>query len=123
MELTLIHQGGTQVSVDCERQFSHTFDLLSLIPSENNKDSPPQPLIDPIGYGKAAYNALFQNGTLARNGLDAAPARIVLTTSNDELQAVPWEYAYDGRQFIVACYPFVRGLSREQRIATPELAE
>ena len=126
MELVLTRQLGTQVAVACNGQLSHTFDLRRLIP--NDRKEPPQPLEGPVAYGKAVYTALFAAGTASRRELESAPKRILLVSTDNELDAVPWEYAYgayglpagsDG--FLVLECHFVRGLPTGQRIAPPEL--
>ncbi len=124
MELTLTRQANTMtVKVACNGQPSHTFDLRALFPGQKGL---PQPLDDPIAYGKAIFQALFPAGTAAYKALDAVPERILLVALDDELDAVPWEYAYrpdgigsDG--FVVLECPFVRGLPAEQRIDPPQL--
>src|SRR5256884_3851935 len=114
MELVLTRQAGTQVAVVCDRQPSHTFGLRTLVP--NDQQEPPQPLEGPVAYGKAVYAALFAAGTASRRELESAPKRIVLVSTDNELDAVPWEYAYgaygspagsDG--FLVLECHFVRG--------------
>src|SRR5260221_11542694 len=92
MELTLIRQAEHQVLVTCDSQSSHPFDLLRLIPDAEK--GPPQPLDDPVAYGRAIYGALFPPGTLARRALDKKPERLLLVTTGSELDAFPWEYAY-----------------------------
>ena len=121
MELTLTRQSGTQVQVTCDGQPSHDFDLQSLVPAEEGQAGLPQPLKDPVAYGKAAYQALFPAGSPAHRGLEATPERILLVTTDDTTDAVPWEYAYGPDGFLVAEYPFVRGLPPEKRIAPPTL--
>jgi hypothetical protein len=124
MELTLVRQAGTQVLVTCDGQPSHTFDLLTLVPGEKG---PPQPLDDPVAYGKAVYQALFQPETAARRELDAMPERILLVTTDDTIDAIPWEYAYglygaeDSENFLVLACHFVRGLPDDQRIEPPKM--
>ncbi len=49
------------------------------------------------------------------------PERILLVATDDAIDAIPWEYAYGPDGFLVAEYPFARGLPPEQRIATPVL--
>src|SRR3712207_3682814 len=121
MELTLTRQTSTHVAVVCDDQHSHSFDLLTLIPDEKLADRPPQPLHDPIAYGKALYHALFPANTPARQALDAMPERILLVTLDDAVQALPWEYVYGPDGFIVLDCHFVRGLPTEQRIDPPLL--
>ena len=126
MELTLTHQSNTQVAVACDGQPSHTFDLRQLVPDENVPGRPPQPLADPVVYGRAVHQALFPPDTPAAQALAAGPERILLvatdpsTSSGQALQAVPWEYAY-GDDFLVLDCPFVRGLPPDRRIAPPAL--
>jgi tetratricopeptide (TPR) repeat protein len=119
MELTLTRQDGNQVLVTCDGQASHSFDLRTLLPNARNE--PPQPLEDPVKYGKAAYRALFAPETLAQRKLEATPERILLITTDNDLDAVPWEYAHGPAGFIVQDYPFVRGLPVDQRIDPPAL--
>ena len=89
MELVLTRKAGTQVAVTCDGQTSHTFDLRTLIP--NDRKEPPQPLEGPVTYGKAVYAALFAAGTVSRRELESAPKRILLVSTDNELDAVPWE--------------------------------
>ncbi len=124
MELTLARQGETQVLVTCDGQASHTFDVRTLIPG---KQGLPQPLDDPVAYGKAVYQALFPTETVARRELDALPERILLIATDDTLDAISWEYAYglygadDVEHFLVLSCHFVRGLPPDQRIEPPAL--
>ena len=124
MELTLARQAGTQVFVTCGGQLSHTFDLLTLAPGEQG---PPQPVDDPVAYGKAVYQALFPPETAARRELDAKPERILLVTTDDSIDTIPWEYAYglynaeESENFLVLACQFVRGLPLDQRIHPPAL--
>src|ERR1700730_1992827 len=121
MEITLTRQGGTQVQVTCDGQPSHSFDLQSLMPAAEGQPGLPQPLDDPVTYGKAAYSALFPSASPGRRTLDAMPDRILLVTTDDAIDAIPWEYTYGPDGFLVAEYPFVRGLPPDQRIAPPVL--
>src|SRR5260370_13048733 len=117
MELTLAHhtdQHDTQISVTCDVQFSHTFDLLTLVP--NSESRLPQPLDDPIAYGKAIYQALFPPGTLAQLTLSKGPERLLFVLTDDDLDAIAWEYAYGPTGFLVLECRVVRGLPVEQRI-------
>ncbi len=124
MELTLTRRDGTQVTVTYDGQFSHKFDLLTLFPGEKG---PPQPLDDPVVYGKAVYQALFPQETVARRELDAMPERILLVTTDDSCDTILWEYAYglygaeDVENFLVLACHFVRGLPLDQRIPPPVL--
>src|SRR5579872_2607810 len=120
MELVLTRQSGTQVLVSCDNQPSHYFDLNTLVP--NDDKDPPHPLDDPIAYGKAVYRALFLSQTPARQALEYAPERILLVSSSNDLDTIPWEYVY-GRYgsevsegFLVLDCHFIRGLPLEQRI-------
>src|SRR5260221_3253842 len=131
MELTLIQQAKPQFLVTCDSKSPHPFAPLGLIPDA--KKGPPQPLDDPVAYGRAIYGALFPPGTLARRALDKKPERILLVTTDSELDAFPWEYAYGSygiadpqepggsESFLVVECPFVRGLPADQRIDPPVL--
>lgn len=89
MELTLEQQTETQVSVTCDGQASHTFDLQPLLlNSEKNEQAL---LDDPIAYGRKLYTALFPLHTLAQHALAAKPKRLLLVAIGKHLDAVPWE--------------------------------
>jgi len=118
MELTLTRQDGNQVLVTCNNHASHTFDLQTLLSSEQTLSSP---LVHPIAYGTTIAQALFAPDTPASRTLDALPERIVLVTADDALDAIPWEFTYIQGDFLVVQFPFVRGLPAEQRIAPPQL--
>src|SRR5438132_3808729 len=125
MELTLTRQVGTQVAVTCDGQPSHTFDLRTLIPDDEGS---PHPIDNPLAYGKTLYTALFPPETPARRALDNMPERILLVAIGNDLDAIPWEYAYpygseDPGTFLVTTCHFVRGLPAAQRIPPPALQE
>ncbi len=103
MELTLTCMTETQVLVTCNGRTSHTFDLLTLILVDNDLSHPPD---DPIAYGKAIYQALFPQETAAWSALHANPDRILFVSTDDIIDAIPWEYAYG---------------PADQRIASPTL--
>jgi tetratricopeptide (TPR) repeat protein len=109
----------TEVVVTCNDVFSHTFDLHTLIPARTN--GLPHPIPDPVTYGKALYAALFPPDSLAYQALAAKPRRILLVAADEELDALPWEYAStSGPSGCIACRcSFVRGLPTEQRSAPP----
>ncbi|MEO6893179.1 MAG: hypothetical protein ABI456_25390 [Ktedonobacteraceae bacterium] len=93
MELHLARSDArqTEVSVTCNGALSHTFDLRTLMPA-----STPgllHPIRDPVTYGKALYAALFAPDSLAEQALAAKPSRILLVALDEELDALPWEYA------------------------------
>jgi tetratricopeptide (TPR) repeat protein len=119
MELTLAHQTETEITVTCDGQHSHTFEVRTLLP--NREKGLPHPLDDPMAYGIAVYLALFPPESLAHHGLETIPERILLVTTDNDLDAVPWEYAYGPDGFLVLECHFVRGLPAEQRIAPPTL--
>jgi tetratricopeptide (TPR) repeat protein len=124
MELTLARQDvtTTQVSVSCDGQPSHTFDLHALIPDD--EQGLPGPFKDATAYGAALFAALFAPGTAASTALSLEygqeQARVLLVTSDEMLETIPWEYAYGPDGFLVCDLSFVRGLPSEQRIAPPE---
>src|SRR5437879_2254766 len=112
MELTLSHQTETEITVTCDGQPSHTFDVRTL--SLKSEKERPHPLDDPVRYGEAAYRALFPPGTHARHALETMPDRILLVSPDTDLDAIPWEYAYGTDGFLVLECHFVRGLPFEQ---------
>src|SRR5713226_1044053 len=73
LDITLTRQSGTQVQVTCDGQPSHSFDLQSLALAQKGQPGLPQPLDDPVAYGKAAYQALFPAGSPAQQALEAMP--------------------------------------------------
>src|SRR5947209_4492448 len=125
MELTLTRQDGMQVQVTCDEQPSHSFDIRALVPDDEKKLR--HPLADPVAYGKAIYAALFPPETAASRALAGEPERILLVTTDDDLDAIPWEYAYgvygtdDTDDFLVLQCHVVRGLPAGQRIDPPTL--
>ena len=121
MEITLTWQDEMQVQVACDGQYSHAFDLQPLALAAEGRSELPPPLKDPVAFGKAAFQALFPAGLPARRALYAMPDRILLVTNHSAIDAIPWEYAYGPDGFLVANYPFVRGLPPAQRIAPSEL--
>lgn len=124
MELTLARQAGTQILITCDSKPSHTFDILTLVPGEQG---PPQPIDDPIAYGKAVYKALFPPESVAQRELEAQPERILLVSTDDTIESVPWEYAYglygaeDVETFLVLACHVVRGLPSDLRIEPPKM--
>src|SRR5947208_2475759 len=119
MELTLIHLNETEIGVTCNGQHSHIFDALTLISNKEKELS--QPIDDLMAYGNAVYLALFPSGTLALHALETKPEHILIVTTDNDLDAIPWEYAYGPDGFLVLECHFVRGLPAEQRIAPPIL--
>ena len=117
MELTLAHQTETEITVTCDGQPSHTFDVRTL--SLNNEKERPHQLDDPVAYGEAIYRALFPPESLARHRLETIPERILLVTTDSDLDAIAWEYVYGPDGFLVLECHFVRGLPADQRIAPP----
>ena len=125
MELTLTHHSATQISVSCNGETSHTFDM-SIIPLPYANALPE--LIDPQAYGRAVYQALFLPDSLARRMLDGEPERLLLVLTADDLDVVGWEYAYgpyadEPDDYLASSFQIVRGLPPDQRIAPPTLDE
>jgi tetratricopeptide (TPR) repeat protein len=123
IELTLKHQNETNISVICDGQPSHFFDLHLL--SLNNDEGITHPPVDPVAYGKAIYQALFPLGTPAQLALEHTLSmispRLLLVTTDEELDAVPWEYIHGPEGFLIPECHFVRGLPIDQRMTPPEL--
>lgn len=107
MELVLTRQEGSQVLVTCGGQPSHTFDVLALVPNEKNL---PSPIDNPIAYGTALFQALFAPASIALQALEGMPERILLVAGDNQIDALPWEYAYGPDGFLVCETHFVRGL-------------
>lgn len=119
MEIMLTRQAETQIDVHCNSQYSHTFALPSLLLEEEPLKA--RLLHDPMGYGQLLYAALFPSGTLALKHLEQGPEPIVLVTSGDDLDAIPWEYLCGPDGFLVRERHFSRGLPTGQRIPAPIL--
>ncbi len=128
MEISLALQSGTTVSVTCDGQPSHTFDLLNLTPDKKIAGRPPQPLAKPAEYGRAVYEALFPAKSVANRMLaselkqPADKKRLLLVATTTGLEAVAWEYAVDPQAGLLASLlPFVRGLGASDRKAPPAM--
>jgi hypothetical protein len=128
MEISLALQSGTTVSVTCDGQPSHTFDLLNLTPDKKIAGRPPQPLAKPAEYGQAVYAALFPAKSVASRMLASElkqPAdrkRLLLVATTTSLEAVAWEYAMEPQGgFLASLLPFVRGLGASDRKAPPAM--
>jgi len=128
MEISLALQSGTTVSVTCDGQPSHTFDLLNLTPDKKIAGRPPQPLAKPAEYGRAVYDALFPAKSVASRMLaselkqPADKKRLLLVATTTSLEAVAWEYACDPQgAFLVTLLPFVRGLGASDRKNPPAM--
>lgn len=121
MELILSRPDRTtwQVDVACDGQHSHTFDVSTLLPGEAK--GLPHALVDPVSYGKALYGALFPSESPARLALDAHPARLLLVALDEELDALPWEYACGPDGALASVCAFVRGLPQAQRAQPPTM--
>ena len=127
MEISLALQSGTTVSVTCDGQPSHTFDLLSLTPDKKIAGRPPQPLAKPAEYGRAVYDALFPAKSVASRMLaselkqPAGKKRLLLVATTTSLEAVAWEYACGTEGYLVSLLPFVRGLGASDRKTPPAM--
>ncbi len=128
MEISLALQSGTTVSVTCDGQPSHTFDLLNLTPDKKIAGRPPQPLVKPVAYGLAVFAALFPAKSVASRMLASElkqPAdrkRLLLVATTTSLEAVAWEYAVEPQGgFLASLLPFVRGLGASDRKAPPAM--
>lgn len=123
MELILAHQTDqhdTKISVTCDGKFSHTFDLLALLPNDDKSIH----ALDgnPVAYGNAIYVALFPSGTPAQQALSKAPERVLLVLADEDLDAIGWEYAYGPTGFLVLEHHVVRSLSADDCIDLPMLS-
>ena len=127
MEISLALQSGTTVSVTCDGQPSHTFDLLNLTPDKKIAGRPPQPLAKPAEYGRAVYDALFPAKSMAGRMLASelkqpvGKKRLLLVASTTSLEAVAWEYACGGEGYLASLLPFVRGLGASDRKDPPAM--
>jgi hypothetical protein len=117
MELILRHQTDSQISVDCDSKFSHAFDLCQLT------KEPSRPFADVAIYGRILYQALFPAGTSAQITLDGTIERLLLVTTDSNLDEIIWEYTYGPNGFLVLDRPFVRGVPADQRINPPLLED
>src|SRR5947208_1016736 len=103
MELTLSRQDATttQVSVTCDGQYSHSFDLRALFPDKEH--GLPGPFEDAAAYGRALFAALFAQGSAASAALsreyEQEQGRVLLVAADETLEMIPWEYAYGADGF------------------------
>src|SRR6266487_2752773 len=120
MELTLMRQVGTRINAICDGQLSHSFDLRLLLLKTGEEI-----FANPVAYGKQLYEALFPPHTPAHYALatllGAMPGGLLLVTGDDDLDAIPWEYAYGPDGFLVQECHVARGLSVDQRLVPPTL--
>src|SRR5438067_13135120 len=97
MELTLTRQDvtTTRVSVSCNGQPSHHFDLHMVIPGDEH--GLPGPFKDAVAYGTALFAALFPTGSASSDALSLEyaqeQARVLLVAADETLETIPWEYA------------------------------
>jgi tetratricopeptide (TPR) repeat protein len=121
MELTLTRQdaSSSQVTVDCDGQYSHIFALTTLISHKGH--GLPRPIDDPIAYGRALFAVLFPPDSLAHKTFIQKPKRILLVANDDTVDALPWEYVYGPGGFVVCTCSFVRGLPARERIDPPDM--
>ena len=120
MELILKKDPNNQVGVECDGQFSHAFDFITLILDQQNEQVVPA---NPVEAGTRLFDSLFSEGTLARQAWNSHPKRIVLVTEDVELEAIAWEYLHSPDGFIVLDVKFVRGLPALRRLPTPDLGQ
>jgi len=121
MELILTRPDATasQVTVTCDGQTSHTFDLSALPP--NAVSGLRRPPADPVAHGSVLHAALFPPGSLAQQALAAKPKRIVFVAPDYVLDGIPWEYTYGPGGYVACACSFVRGLPEEERIVPPDI--
>lgn len=101
MELQLAAEPGGKIAVYCDDLSSHCFDLTILFPTQGVEVRPLQPSDASREFGAAMFQALFPDGSPARQALDTKPRRILLVTTDETLQAIPWEYACGPGGFLV----------------------
>lgn len=77
MELTLTRTSDSHVAVACGGAPSHAFDLRTLMPDETIPGRPPQPLFDPITYGKCSLCSLRSLCKLPHGGTQRQPQEIL----------------------------------------------
>ena len=112
MELTLTRENQL-VQVHVNGQDSHSFEMSAVALTQAD------PLVttyDPQPYGARLYGALFPRDALAARALAENPDALLLVMQDAELQRVPWEYLFDGENFLAHEMPVTRGLPADQRI-------
>jgi tetratricopeptide (TPR) repeat protein len=120
MELTLTLQSANHVEVACNGALSHTFDPTELSRGEWDDERQAYVLSDPQQLGQSLYRVLFPIDSAAQRALLDQPARILIVT-DDELDAIPWEFLYGPHGYLGLDFPILRGLPPDQRISTPDL--
>lgn len=123
MELMLTRQSPTQANVACDGQMSHKIDLPAIIPDPTLREPPSVKAINPESYGQALFQALFPASSVARAAFETDQGRIVLTALDPLIDAIPWEYLYGPKGFVVLDRTFVRGIDPARRVATPALEQ
>ncbi|ETR71095.1 MAG: hypothetical protein OMM_02748 [Candidatus Magnetoglobus multicellularis str. Araruama] len=115
IEITLDVQPDNLIVVNCDGDFSHTFDISNLYLDDAIITKSPE------FYGEKIYQALFPMNFLTHTKLSTLTDRIVLVLSQSYLQEIPWEYAYNSDGFLVQNHQFVRSLPKDKRIALQNL--
>ncbi len=118
MKLDLAFNSAGLVAVTCNaaNTISHTFSLQALSPNEKDPKAPPQPLEDPVSYGKAVFTALFPPGSDAAAALDGEQERVLIVAHDSVLDSIPWEFTHDADGFLATRLDFVRGLPNPQPV-------
>jgi hypothetical protein len=101
MELTLTRHGA-QIQVQVDGSDSHAFPENAL---EFSADDPLATQYDPQPYGARLYGALFPPTSLAARELAGKPDALLLVMEDADLQRVPWEYLFDGKNYLAVCLP------------------
>ena len=112
MELTLTRHGA-QIQVQVDGSDSHAFPENAL---EFSADDPLATQYDPQPYGARLYGALFPPTSLAARELAGKPDALLLVMEDADLQRVPWEYLFDGKNYLALEMPLTRGLPANQRV-------
>jgi hypothetical protein len=112
MELTLT-QRNEQVLVQVDGADSHSFAAAEIV---LKRDDPLATQYEPQPYGARLYAALFPPASLAARTLAEKPDALLLVMQDAELQRVPWEYLFDGKNFLALEIPLTRGLPAKQRV-------
>ena len=125
MELTLARQAGTQVLVTCD---SDPRTHLISSPFQASRGLLNQSMIRLL-MAKRCTRPYSHQQSAARRELEAMPERILLVSTDDDIDSVPWEYAYglygadDIETFLVLACHVVRGLPLDKRIEPPTMDE
>lgn len=118
LELILERRSDSRFAVIANGAFSHAFDLTEVALTPARFEALVQ---DPRPYGRRLFAALFPPRSPAQEALahlrraSGADGALLLVSQDPQAQAVPWEYLYDGDDFLGLTHHLMRGIPQGRR--------